>query len=151
MHEGEKSKWSCSVMSDPQRPHGLQPTRLLRPWDFPGKSTGVGCHCLLHRGGLVCYNSWGRKELDTIEWLNWTELNTVKCFNIVSEAKLDIFLEFPCFLYDPMDIRHLISGFSDFSKSSLYIWKFLAHILTSKELPQSVFNRIFMDYPCCFN
>ena len=32
-------------MSNPQRPHGLQPTRLLRPWDFPGKSTGVGCHC----------------------------------------------------------------------------------------------------------
>ena len=29
------------------RPHGLQPTRLLRPWDFPGQSTGVGCHCLL--------------------------------------------------------------------------------------------------------
>ena len=28
------------------RPHGLQLTRLLRPWDFPGKSTGVGCHCL---------------------------------------------------------------------------------------------------------
>ena len=27
--------------------HGLQPTRLLSPWDFPGKSTGVGCHCLL--------------------------------------------------------------------------------------------------------
>ena len=29
------------------RPHGLQPTRLLRPWDFPGKNTGVGCHRLL--------------------------------------------------------------------------------------------------------
>ena len=28
-------------------PGGLQPTRLLCPWDFPGKSTGVGCHCLL--------------------------------------------------------------------------------------------------------
>ena len=28
-------------------PHGLQPTRLLCPWDFPGKNTGVGCHCLL--------------------------------------------------------------------------------------------------------
>jgi len=27
--------------------HGLWPTRLLYPWDFPGKSTGVGCHCLL--------------------------------------------------------------------------------------------------------
>ena len=29
-------------MSDPQRPHGLQPTRPLHPWDLPGKSTGVG-------------------------------------------------------------------------------------------------------------
>ena len=34
-------------MSDPQQPHRLQPTRLLHPWDFPGKSAGVGCHCLL--------------------------------------------------------------------------------------------------------
>ena len=47
MHESEKWKWSLSVVSDPQRPHGLQPSRLLLPWDFPGKSTGVGCHCLL--------------------------------------------------------------------------------------------------------
>ena len=46
MHEGEKWKWSRSVLSDSERPHGLQPTGLLRPWDFPGKSTGVGCHCL---------------------------------------------------------------------------------------------------------
>ena len=38
------SKWSRSVVSDSLRPHGLQPTRFLRPWDFPGKSTGVGCH-----------------------------------------------------------------------------------------------------------
>ena len=48
MHESEKWKWSHSVMSDSLCPHGLQPTRLLCPWDFPGKSTGVGCHCLLH-------------------------------------------------------------------------------------------------------
>ena len=34
-------------MSDSLPPHGLQPTRLLSPWDFPGKSAGVGCHCLL--------------------------------------------------------------------------------------------------------
>ena len=46
MHESEKWKWSRLVVSDTQWPHGLQPTRLLRPWDFPGKSTGVGCHCL---------------------------------------------------------------------------------------------------------
>ena len=47
VHESRKWKWSDSVVSDPQRPHGLQPSRLLHPWDFPGKSTGVGCHCLL--------------------------------------------------------------------------------------------------------
>ena len=47
MQESEKWKWGRSVVSDPQRPHGLQPTRLLRPWDFPGQCTGVGCHRLL--------------------------------------------------------------------------------------------------------
>ena len=47
MHESEKGKWSCWVMSDSERPHGLQPTRLLHPWDSPGKSTGVWCHFLL--------------------------------------------------------------------------------------------------------
>ena len=51
-HKSEKWKWSRSVMSDSSRRHRLQPTRLLRPWDFPGKSTGVGCHCLLHSN---CY------------------------------------------------------------------------------------------------
>ena len=34
MHESEKGKWSCSVVSDSSRPHGLQPTRPLCPWDF---------------------------------------------------------------------------------------------------------------------
>ena len=47
MQESEKWNWSHSVVSESSRPHGLQPTRLLHPWDFPGKSTGVGCHCLL--------------------------------------------------------------------------------------------------------
>ena len=47
MHKSEKWKWSHSVVSDSWRPHGLQPTRLLHPWDFPSKSTGVRCHCLL--------------------------------------------------------------------------------------------------------
>ena len=35
-------------MSNSVWPHRRQPTRLLHPWDFPGKSTGEGCHCLLH-------------------------------------------------------------------------------------------------------
>ena len=36
--------WSCLTL----RHHGLQSTRLLHPWDLPGKSTGVDCHCLFH-------------------------------------------------------------------------------------------------------
>ena len=58
MHESEKWKWGRSVVSDSSRPHGLQPTRLLRPWDFPGKSTGVGCHCLLPTLNLDAH-IWG--------------------------------------------------------------------------------------------
>ena len=37
MHESEKWKWSRSVVSDSSRPHGLQPTRLLHPWDFQAR------------------------------------------------------------------------------------------------------------------
>ena len=37
----------ASVVSDSVQPRRGQPTRLLCPWDSPGKSTGVGCHCLL--------------------------------------------------------------------------------------------------------
>ena len=40
-------KWSCSVVSDSFRLCGLQPPRLLCPWDSPGKNTWVGCHFLL--------------------------------------------------------------------------------------------------------
>ena len=40
-----------------QRPHGLQPTRLLHPWDFPGKSTGVGFHCLLWKAHYALHIS----------------------------------------------------------------------------------------------
>ena len=41
---------SCPTLSDPM---DCSPTRLLHPWDFPGKSTGVGCHCLLQREGTL--------------------------------------------------------------------------------------------------
>ena len=53
---------------------------------------------------------------------------TVKGFSIVNETEVDVFLEFPSFLYDPVNVGNLISGSSSFSKPSLDIWKFLAHI-----------------------
>ena len=46
-HMLKKWKWSRSVVSYSLRPYGLWPTRLLCPWDFPGKSTGVVPHFLL--------------------------------------------------------------------------------------------------------
>ena len=42
VHGSEKWKWSRSLVSNSSQPHGLQPTRLLCPWDFPGRSPGVG-------------------------------------------------------------------------------------------------------------
>ena len=47
--------------------------------------------------------------------------HVVQGFNLVSEAEVDVFLEFSCLLYDPVDVGNLISGSSAFSKSSLNI------------------------------
>ena len=41
--------FSCSVVSNSLQPYGLQPTRLLCPWDFQGRNTGGGCDFLLQR------------------------------------------------------------------------------------------------------
>ena len=57
------------------------------------------------------------------------EIYTVKGFSVVNEAKVDVFLEFLCFLYDPTNVDNLISGSSAFSKTSLDIWKFLVCIM----------------------
>ena len=56
-------------------------------------------------------------------------MHTVKGFDIVNKAKVDVFLELSCFFNDPMNVGNLISGSSVFSKSSLIIWKFIVHIL----------------------
>ena len=56
-------------------------------------------------------------------FLQFFVIHTVKVFNIVSEAEVDVFLEFPCFFYDPMDVSNLISDSSAFLNPA-YIWKF---------------------------
>ena len=61
-------------------------------------------------------------------------IHTVKGFDIVNKAEIDVFLEFSCLFNDPMDIGNLISGSSAFSKSSLYIWKFSIHVLLKPSL-----------------
>ena len=61
-------------------------------------------------------------------------IHTVKGFSEVNEEEVDVFLEFPCFFYDPTDVGNLIFGSSVFSKSSLYFWKFLIHVLLKPSL-----------------
>ena len=56
-------------------------------------------------------------------------INPVKDFSLVHEAEVDVFLEFSCFFYDPLDVDILISGSSALSNSNFNIWKFLVHIL----------------------
>ena len=54
-------------------------------------------------------------------------IHTIKGFDTVNKAEVDVFLELSCF-FDPTDVGNLISGSSAFSKSSLNIWKFRVHI-----------------------
>ena len=56
-------------------------------------------------------------------------IHTVKGFDIVNKAEIDVFLGLSCFFDDPSDVSNLISGSSAFSKTSLNIWKFTDHIL----------------------
>ena len=59
---------------------------------------------------------------------------TVKCFSVVNETVVDVFLEFSCFFYDTTNVGNLISGSSAFSKSSFNIWKFSVHVLLKPSL-----------------
>ena len=56
-------------------------------------------------------------------------VHTIKDFGIVNKAEIDIFLEHSCYFDDSTDVGNLISDSSDFSKSSLNIWKFMVHVL----------------------
>ena len=69
----------------PLWPRGLWPTRLLCPWDFLGKSTGVGCHCLLWIWTLVHLKCYCLNLLHfsnhTSSCLGRTPSENLKCFN----------------------------------------------------------------------
>ena len=68
-------------------------------------------------------------------------IHTVKGFDIVSKADIDVFLELSCFFNDPKVVGNLISGSSAFSKTSLNFWKFMVHILLRPGLEN--FKRYF--------
>ena len=61
-------------------------------------------------------------------------IHTVKCFIIVSEEEIDVFLELPCFFHDLTHVGNLTSGSSAFFKPNLYIWSFSVHVLLKPSL-----------------
>ena len=77
-------------------------------------------------------------------------IHTIKEFSVLNEAKVYVFLEFPCFLYDPVDDGNLISGSSAFSKSSLNIWKFSVHVLLKPSLKkfEHYLTNMWNEYNC---
>ena len=56
-------------------------------------------------------------------------IHTVKGFEIVNKAEIDVFLELFCFFDDPVDVGNLVSGSSAFSKTSLNIRQLMVHVL----------------------
>ena len=87
-------------------------------------------------GKVVCYSHLCKKF--SLFVMN----HIIKSFSIFNEA--DIFLELPCFFYDPMDAGILISSLSAFSKYRLYIWKFSVHILLKPSLKDFEHNHAGM-------
>ena len=89
---------ACSVGSDSLRHHGLWPTRLLCPWDFPDKNTGVGCHFLLQGSSRSrdqsCISCTGRKIL--YHWAIWQACifsrEKSKCEDPEVRTRLDTFV-----------------------------------------------------------
>ena len=103
-------------MSDSVRPHRRQPTRLPRPWDSPGKNTGVGTFVTAAAAAKSLQSC--PTLCDPIDGFLYGPTNPIDCF-----------------LYGPTNLAiNLISDSSAFSKFKLYIWKFLFHVLLKLSL-----------------
>ena len=70
--------------------------------------------------------------------------------SIVNTVEVDIFLEFSCFFCDPVDVGHLISDSSAFSKFSLNTWKFSVHVLLKPGVEnfEYYFASIWNEWSC---
>ena len=84
-------------MSNSLRPHGLQPARLLRPWNFPGKNTAVGCHFILQgiNNLLKVINNWTLKYGHDLRLSMWPQcitehLKTTSSWLGVEEAVIEM-------------------------------------------------------------
>ena len=121
-------------------------------------------------GSTCCFLTCIQVFQETVRWsgipislriFQFVVIHIVKGFSIVNEAEGDVFLEFPCFLYASTNVGNLISGSSASSKPSLFIWKFLVHVLVKPSLKDfkhylgSMWNEhncivvwTFLGFPC---
>ena len=115
----------------------IHPWRTPFPiWNQSGSISMSGSNCCL----LTCIQV--SQDSGKVAWYShlfnnfpqFVVIYTIKGFSIVSEAEVDVFLEFSFFFYDPVNVGNLISGFSPFSISRLNIWKFLVHVLLKPSL-----------------
>ena len=81
------------------------------------------------------HTDFSRGRLGGLVFPSLSEFSIVCCdlhsqrLGVIKKAGVDVFLEFSCFFYDPVDVGSLISGSSAFSKSGLNIWTFTVHVL----------------------
>ena len=74
-------------------------------------------------------------------------IHTVEGFSVVNQTEVGVFLDFPSFLYDSVNVGNLISGSSSFSKPSLDIWKFLVHIMLKPSMQRFKHDLTSMGFP----
>ena len=136
MHE-VKSKSEVVQSCLTQRPHALQPTRLLCPWDFPGKSTRVGCHCLL----------WDR-QADVVKnkWVGFWPTNTLspKCGCLVCRPSIHPYIKY---IYR---VLAMSSEFPKMMKIESLLWRIpTCHSvkLISRQLQYKEVSKMFETYP----
>ena len=87
------------------------------------------CIQISHEAGKVVWYSHLFKNFP-----HFVVVYTVKGFDTVNKAEINVFLELSCFLDDAADVGNLFSDSSAFSKSSLNIWKFKVHVLLKPDL-----------------
>ena len=116
--------------------------------------------CCSMSSSNCCFLTWIQisQEAGQVVWYshllqNFPQLiviHTVKGFGIVNKAEIDVFLELSCFFDDSEDVDNLISGSSTFTKSSLKIWKFTAHVLLKPGLEnfEHFFTRVCDECNC---
>ena len=163
--EGEVAQ-PCPTLSDPM--DCMHPIRFLHPWDFPGKSTGVGCHCLLHLLGIyllikvelldhmVClclnFGSCMQSHFSRV-WLSVT-LWTVACQALLSMgfSRQEYWRGLPCCHTFPKELQHFTFlpavhecfNLFAFSPTLVYIF-YYSHPSRCKFLAYCGFNLHFLD------